>query len=86
VRLQAEGLPVRCSALGGREAVHVLFAFGDGRTVGFSMSGATYDAIHWQTPATPDDYRKHGELTEAAATFAGGVVSKEVRARSVEQG
>ena|SRR3990167_1102871 len=77
--LLAGGFAVRRSALameGGK--VHVLFEVAGGRTVGYTMSGATYDTMPLATPATPEDYRAHGELTEAGPTFAGGAVSKEV--------
>jgi hypothetical protein len=64
------GHPVRCSALvAGTNGVHVLFDYQDRRTVGYYMSHATYDAIPLLEPATPDDYRAHGELRDAPSAF-----------------
>lgn len=71
--LVESGIPVRCSAMSvesdGKEAVHVLFRVKDGSCVGYYMKPDTYDAIPLGTPATPEDYRRHGELVEAAGTF-----------------
>ena len=72
------GAMLRCSALGlNDQTVHVLFQ-GKAGTEGFYMSHEAYDAIPLGTNATPDDYRKHGELRPAPATFENGQTTKEL--------
>lgn len=67
-KLIEQGIPVRCAAMGVDGKVMVLFKLKTG-TVGFYMAHATYDAIPLDAVATPDDYRKIGELTEAPSNF-----------------
>lgn len=83
--LLAAGEAVRCSALGvtaasgGRvsdERVHVLFRRADGTTIGRYMSAATYHAIPFLEPATPADYARHGEVTEAPDGFDYGAEAR----------
>ena len=64
-------MAVRCSALGVTDdrPVHVLFRRADGTTIGRYMSHATYAAIPPLEPATPADYARHGEVTEAPDGF-----------------
>lgn len=67
--LEAEGVPVRCSAMShAKYGVHVIFRSGKGE-VGYYMNRETYDAIPLLEVATPDDYRKHGRLRKAPADF-----------------
>lgn len=69
VDLIAAGVPVRCSARSeGRDRVHVLFAAKDG-PIGYYMAHATYDAIPLLDIATPDDYRKIGDLEDAPGDY-----------------
>lgn len=66
------GQPVRCAALNvGGLGVHVLFAMDTQHIncIGYYMPSQTYAAIGLGETATPDDYRKHGELTPAPANF-----------------
>lgn len=67
----ANRIPVRCSAMhAGPGRVHVLFNVPNEReTVGYFMSDATYGAIPLGVTATPDDYRAHGTLEPAPASF-----------------
>ncbi len=55
---------VRCAALGHGQSVKVIFQ-GQHDEQAYLMSQATYDAIPLMVNATPDDYRKHGEVTPA---------------------
>lgn len=76
-RLQAAGKPVRCSAGdAGPDRVHVLFRYADGTTEGWYMKPAVYHAFGLLENATPDDYRPHGKLEPAPATFDHGATSK----------
>lgn len=76
------GQALRCSALGGsdqyHDRIHVLFRRKDGSTEGWYMASATYHAIPLGTLATPDDYRKHGELIAAPNEYDFGGTTKEV--------
>lgn len=66
----AEGKLLRCSALGKNDGtVHVLFKDKDGKTTGFLMASATYDAFPLGTPTTPDDYAAVGPLTTAPGSY-----------------
>lgn len=62
---------VRCSALThrgkhpGPEDVKVIFHGANGQYQTYWMSEATYHAIPLGVNATPDDYRKHGNVIEA---------------------
>jgi hypothetical protein len=77
--LLERGEAVRCSALGnGDDRVHVLFRLRGEGTIGFYMATATYHAIPMLEPATPNDYRQHGELTPAPADFGSGRTTKQV--------
>lgn len=74
--LMRAGTPVRCAALGyhdGTGRVRVLFEHlspdGQRVTTGADMDKATYGAIPLGTIATPADYRAHGAVLEAPATF-----------------
>ncbi len=49
--------------------VHVLFINKDRHTIGKFMNHATYDAIPLMEVATPEDYARYGELTEAASQY-----------------
>jgi len=70
-QILADGKALRCSALtAGPDRVHVLFRLADGSLVGRYMSHAAYDAIPLLENATPEDYAKHGELTEAPPAFS----------------
>lgn len=61
---------VRCSAMGTDDgAVHVLFSDKNYDCVGFFMSSATYNSIELLVVATPDDFRKYGELIPAPSSF-----------------
>jgi hypothetical protein len=63
--LMASGVPVRGSARSDDQGrVHVLFSTTTG-WIGYYMSEETYDAIPLLDVATPDDYRKVGELQVA---------------------
>lgn len=67
------GAFVRCSALtAGAYGVHVLFRNNAGKVRGFYMAAAVYDALPLGEAHTPDDYRKHGELTPAPDDFDRG--------------
>jgi hypothetical protein len=67
--LIAAGVPVRCAARSDDDGrVHVLFST-KGNTIGYYMAPATYDAIPLLAIATPDDYRKIGDLEDAPADF-----------------
>ena len=72
---KANGLPFRCSALGGKDdagscRVHVLFRYVDeSRCAGYYMTKETYSSISLGVDATPDDYRVHGTLEEAPKDF-----------------
>jgi hypothetical protein len=67
------GKAVRCSALGvDPSMVHVLFDRQDGTTEGWLMHADTYKAIELGVNATPDDYRKFGELHPAPDEFQFG--------------
>lgn len=75
----AAGKSLRCAAAGDNAGnVHVLFRKQDDSTVGWLMTSETYAAIPLLTNATPDDYRRHGELTEAPSTFHNGRTTKQV--------
>jgi hypothetical protein len=70
----AQGIPVRCSAMGVGKVgmVHVLFADSDNKgrnKIGFYMHKTTYDALPLVEPHTPDDYRRFGELTPAPSDY-----------------
>ena len=72
--LWAAGIPTRTSALNvDGKGVHVLFSNGehdDKRVItGYYMSSETYNALSLMEVATPDDYRKFGELTPAPDHF-----------------
>ncbi len=70
--LLAEGKPVRCAALRYKDGrIHVLFALDPQHhtKVGRFMARETYHAIDLLEPATPDDYARHGVITEAPAAF-----------------
>jgi hypothetical protein len=63
--LIASGVPVRGSARTDDQGrVHVLFATTTG-WIGYYMSEETNDAVRLLDVATPDDYRKFGELQVA---------------------
>ena len=65
----AQGGALRKSALATEgDTVHVLFLTKTGY-VGYYMNSITYHSIPLMTPATPDDYRKHGELLDAPSDF-----------------
>ena len=69
---------MRCSALqDDDDRVHVLFQTLAGH-IGYYMAPATYHAIPMGETATPDDYRKHGELIPAPPDFGHGRTTKEV--------
>ena len=75
------GMAVRCAASSaGENRVHVLFAFGDGSTIGRYMDGETYHAIPLLANATIPDYEQLGALQDAPATYCGGATSKAVPA------
>lgn len=68
--LLAAGHAVRCSAKTYADnAVHVLFKRKDMTCEGWYMATPTYHAIPYSTPATPDDYRQHGELLPAPSDY-----------------
>jgi hypothetical protein len=58
--------------------VHVLFRDRRDEYAGYWMTTETYHAIGLLTPATPDDFRRHGPLVEAPAEFEGGRRTKRV--------
>jgi hypothetical protein len=67
----AAGEFLRCSALAVRftaRDVRVLFRGAAGMQ-GFTMDKATYDKIPLLDPASPDDFRKYGELVPAPDNF-----------------
>ena len=67
--LLKSGVPVRCSALGLKDGrVHVIFQTNAGE-LGYYMPAQAYDAIPLLANATPDDYRKHGQLEPAPAHY-----------------
>jgi hypothetical protein len=73
------GFAVRHAALVSvPHGVHVLFRRLDGSCEGFYMAHATYDAIPYGEPATPDDYRRFGPPEAAPDTFKWGSVNKAV--------
>lgn len=76
----ASGAFVRRAALNqnvslGVQVVRVLFRDGTGAERFYEMSDATYHAIDYGVPATPEDYAKHGSvhLVECADLYAASV-------------
>jgi len=70
--LLSQGIPVRCSASINGDKVHVLFQKGidiQEGFIGYYMSASTYHPISLGVVATPDDYRKYGELEPAPDHF-----------------
>jgi hypothetical protein len=71
--LIVSGADVRCSAMIARHdrtLTHVLFRNAREETVGWYMPREVYAAIPTFQPATPDDYRQHGELTPAPSSYS----------------
>ncbi len=69
VAILEAGGALRCSAFRmADDRTRVIFRSKTGE-FGFDMASATYNAIPLLVPATPDDYRKHGELFSAPANF-----------------
>ncbi len=59
------GAFIRASATGEGEDYRVVFRNQDGDAREYLMNAETYRAIEYGVDATPDDYRTHGEVTEA---------------------
>lgn len=62
---------VRFAAATKGRTIHVLFRDQERRAIGFYMAESVYRAFPLSEPVTPDDFRRHGELTEAPAEFFG---------------
>jgi hypothetical protein len=63
--------PLRCSAMSTKDGrIHVLFRVpGETACVGYYVSKSTYEAVPIMTPASLDDFKAHGSVEPAPASY-----------------